>query len=80
MSDTLTIEEINQRYPDEWVLIGEPETDETLEVLRGKVLFHGKSRAEMYRQSACGSGQSTLAFHFTGKVGRNGKKYAMSLP
>ena len=49
MDEILTIEEINQCYPDQWVLIGDPETDESLEVLRGKVLYHGKSREEMYK-------------------------------
>lgn len=52
MTEILTITEINERYPDEWVLIGEPETDESLEVLRGKVLYHGKSRDEMYQAAS----------------------------
>jgi hypothetical protein len=41
MDDLLTIEEIEARYAPEWVLIGEPQTDETLQLRAGKVLFHG---------------------------------------
>lgn len=80
MLDVLTIEEIDQQYPNEWVLIGDPQTNESLKVLGGKVLFHSKSREEIYRQSACEKRGSTLAFYYTGKVGKNGTKYAMSLP
>jgi hypothetical protein len=67
MTETLTIEEINQRYPDEWVLIGEPETDETLEVLRGKVLYHGKDRDEMYQAAKDLPSPKYFATHFTGE-------------
>jgi hypothetical protein len=41
IDDLLTIEEIEARYAPEWVLIGEPQTDETLQLRAGKVLFHG---------------------------------------
>jgi hypothetical protein len=47
MDEVLTIEEIKARYAPDWVLIGEPETDEHLEVLSGKVLFHGPDRDQV---------------------------------
>ncbi len=40
MNEILTIEQIQTRYAPDWVLIGDPDTDETLRVRAGKVLFH----------------------------------------
>lgn len=41
MGELLTLEEIKSRYHSERVLIGDHEEDESLEILRGRVLFHG---------------------------------------
>ena len=71
MTEILTIDEINDRYPDEWVLIGEPETDESLEVLRGKVLYHGKCRDEMLRTANELPSPKYFATHFTGDFPAN---------
>lgn len=71
MSDVLTIDEINKRYPEEWVLIGDPVTDDSLEVLSGTVLFHGKDRQEMYRAAKSFSSPSSpprFATHYTGDI------------
>jgi hypothetical protein len=51
MDEILTIDEIKARYAPDWVLIGEPETDETLELRAGKVLFHGPDRDEVCRKA-----------------------------
>ncbi len=51
MNEVLTIEEIRSRSDGEWVLIGDPVTDEQLGVISGRVLFHGKDRNEMYRHA-----------------------------
>ncbi len=51
MKEVLSREEIKQRYPDEWVLVGNPETNEALEVLRGTVLHHSTDREEIYRNA-----------------------------
>jgi hypothetical protein len=48
--EILTRAEIKARYPSECILIGDPETDENHEVIRGKVLFHSPDRDEMYRK------------------------------
>jgi hypothetical protein len=50
MSETLTLEEIKTRYPSEWVLIGEPQTDDSLEVVAGEVLSHSLDRDEVDRK------------------------------
>ena len=41
MEQEMTIEEIESQFDSEWVLVGDPETNEHLEVLRGKVLGIG---------------------------------------
>jgi hypothetical protein len=52
MGEVLTFEQIASRYAPDWVLIAEPETDEKLAVVSGKVLFHGPDRDEVYRKAS----------------------------
>jgi len=42
MDEVLTIEQIEAQFPSEWVLIGEPRTDERQHLIEGKVLFHAE--------------------------------------
>jgi len=77
MSEVLTIDEINRRYPDEWVLIGEPETDESLEVLSGRVLYHGTDREEMIRVAQQLPAPKRIATHFTGELFPDGMEYCL---
>jgi hypothetical protein len=42
MDKVLTIAEIESQFESEWVLVGDPQTDESLEVQSGKVLYHSK--------------------------------------
>jgi hypothetical protein len=51
VDDLLDLEEIKTRYPSEWVLIGEPKTDESSRLLAGRVLFHSPSRDDVYRKA-----------------------------
>jgi hypothetical protein len=51
MTEMLALAEIQARYDGEWVLIGDPEVDASLNVQRGRVLWHSKSRDEVYRQA-----------------------------
>ncbi len=46
----MTIKEIELSFDSEWVLVGDPVTDESLNVLRGRVLHHSKDRDEVYRR------------------------------
>ena len=50
MEHEMTVQEIESQFNDEWVLIADPETDEHLQVLRGKVICHSKDRDEVYRR------------------------------
>ncbi len=42
----LNIEQIAAQYPDEWVLLGNPQTDGAT-VLAGTVVFHSKDKREI---------------------------------
>ena len=50
MDEILTIEQIEARFPSEWVLIGEPRTDDRQHLIDGKVLFHAEDRDEVDRK------------------------------
>ena len=50
MNDVLTLGEIEARFPSEWVLIGDPQTDESQHLLSGTVLFHSTNRDEVDRK------------------------------
>ena len=47
---TLTYAEIETQYKGEWILLGDPVTDEN-SVRSGVVLAHSKDRDEVYRQA-----------------------------
>ena len=51
MEEILTIEEIQERFDSEWILISDPEVNEHLEVVRGKVVCHSKDRDEVYQKA-----------------------------
>ena len=51
MERVMTIGEIESEFDSEWVLVDEPETNEQLEVLKGRVIHHSKDRDEVYRKA-----------------------------
>jgi hypothetical protein len=51
MAEVLTIDEIENRFDSEWVLLEDPEVDESQRVIGGKVLCHSKDRDEVYRKA-----------------------------
>ena len=51
MNEVLTIGEIEAQFKAEWVLVEDPQTNEALEVQRGKVRWHSKDRDEVYRKA-----------------------------
>jgi hypothetical protein len=50
MDEVLTREQIEERFKDEWVLLGDHETDEFLRPVSGRVLCHSRDRDEVYRK------------------------------
>jgi len=52
MNRVLAAEEMKEKYPSEWLLVCEPETDSALEVVSGEVACHSKDRDEVYQAVA----------------------------
>ncbi len=46
----LTLAEIKAGFPSEWILIEDTETNESNELVGGRVLYHSPDRDEMYGQ------------------------------
>jgi hypothetical protein len=68
MSDQrMTVEEIKKQFPDEWVLLDEPEIGESQRVVSGELLFHSPNRDELY-QKAMELRPKHSAVFFTGKI------------
>ncbi len=70
MDKVLTIAEVESQFDAEWVLIGDPETNESLEIRAGRVLCHSKDRDEVYRK-ALDLRPKRFAMHYTGKMPEN---------
>ena len=49
MDNYLTIEEIEARYAPEWVLIDEPQKDDSQRFLGGRVVAHSPDRSVLFR-------------------------------
>jgi hypothetical protein len=56
---------MQSRFASEWVLVADPQTDESLVVKAGRVLAHSKDRDEVYRQAVVLRPQR-FAFVYTG--------------
>ncbi len=70
-ADFVTFDKVKQMYPDEWVLLGNPEMKNTT-VLGGVVLYHSKDKKEVCyigRDKAQGFSKVTIAF--AGDLKRN---------
>ncbi len=66
----MTIQEIEARFEEEWILVGDPETTEALEVVKGTVLHHSRDRDEVYRK-AVQLRPKRCAVLFTGEMPAN---------
>ena len=71
MEDTfLSIEEAKLLYPDEWLLLGNPVTDENeLNILGGYILYHSKDKKEVcYLGKDKTEGYDKIRLTFTGEI------------
>jgi hypothetical protein len=66
MDEVLTIEEIKARYAPNWVLIGDPQTDDYHHVLAGEVLVVSPDREAVY-DKALELRPTNCAFRFLGE-------------
>ena len=71
MDEVMSLAAIREKFDSEWILVEEPETTPSLEVIRGKVLWHSKSRDEVYRKAREISPISS-AILFTGSIPEEG--------
>ena len=70
MSEVLTITEIQSQFHSEWILVGDPQTDDSLQVQSGKVIYHSKDRDEVYRK-AVELRPKRFAMLYTGTLPKN---------
>jgi hypothetical protein len=66
MSGLMSIEDIKAQFDDEWVLVGEPDVEENLQVKSGTVLWHGKDRDELHRKIEDLQSPFNIAVLYTG--------------
>ena len=66
----MTVEEMREQFDAEWILIEDPQTNDSLEVLGGKVLHHGNDRDEIYRQAVARRPKRS-AILYTGQIPEN---------
>jgi len=71
VDELLTIAEIESRFIDEWVLVQDPETNETLDVLGGRVRCHSRNRDDIDRKMMEINPPRRLAILFTGQIPDN---------
>ncbi len=67
MDELLTIAEIEAKYPDEWVLLADPEVRKGPKVIRGTVVFHSPDRDQLDKRATELKLKSS-AVRFTGKL------------
>ena len=68
-NERLTLQEIEQKYPDEWMLIVDCELSENTELLSGRVVVHSKSREDIYDALIHYKGR--IAIHSTREIPKN---------
>ncbi len=67
MSKILSFTEITEQFDSEWVLVGDPQTGDDLNVKQGMVLWHSRDRDEVYRKAREIQPQHS-AILYTGKL------------
>ena len=67
MDDVLALTQIEAQFASEWVLVEDPQTNDVLEVQRGKVRWHSKDRDEVYRKAVALS-PKRFAILYTGTM------------
>jgi len=66
LPERLSIDEIKKSYPDEWILLGDPEENEReMEILSGIVLYHSPDKREVaYLGRPLAKGYNRLTWFF----------------
>lgn len=66
--EILTVAEIRDRYPREWVLIADTESDDLWNVIRGEVLAHSPEREEIDRALTKFKDVRSMSIEYTGPI------------
>lgn len=66
--EILTAAEIRDRYPREWVLIADTESDDLWNVIRGEVLAHSPEREEIDRALTKFKDVRSISIEYTGPI------------
>jgi len=66
--EILTITEIRDRYPGEWVLIADPESEDQWNALRGKILAHSPEREEIDKALIAFKHIQSISIEYTGPI------------
>lgn len=66
--EILTLAEIRDRYPREWVLIADTESDDLWNVIRGEVLAHSPERKEIDRALTNFQNVRSISIEYTGPI------------
>jgi hypothetical protein len=77
MNKVMTIDEIHTRFPSEWVLISNPQTDEHLKVLGRTVVCHSNDKDEVHRRSLELPVPRRIAVIYTGPLFPEDMEYAL---
>ncbi|XZN93775.1 MAG: hypothetical protein ACM65M_13550 [Microcoleus sp.] len=68
IGEILTAAEIRDRYPREWVLIADTESDDLWNVIRGEVLAHSPQREEIDRALTKFKDVRSISIEYTGPI------------
>ena len=63
----MTFEEMQQQFPQEWILIEFTELDEELKVVEGQVIAHSPSKEKIYKKLVEVESEK-IAIEFTGDM------------
>ena len=72
MTDYQTIEQIKRQLPDEWILLGNPEMEET-SVLGGVVVYHSKNKKDLLKGRDLLTPFELSTWVFTGEIAHDRK-------
>jgi hypothetical protein len=67
MDKILTLQQMSDRYNNEWLLIAYTELDENMVVVRGEVLAHSPHQSDIYDALPIAKGRN-VAFEYVGTI------------
>jgi len=70
MHEIITINELEKKYPNEWILIEVIEENEYGEPIKGKLIAHDKVRDEIYEKIRSTTGD--ISMFFAGEIPKKG--------